>query len=348
MTSIWTRLFPCRFHEPRCVGTPFGCRCGKGKGTVGKVLAFGAAAPFIKKATQSNQKAENRANDLAAQSQERAVAEQQQVQQLFQPNQSQMDIQSSLQQRGGLRGDELFGKISPQAQAYQQNYQIPFQDMLGPELQLLKQQVGAFANQRGIVGSGLELEQLGRTGSELAIREARLRQQNALTNQGLAQQLVSAQSGLQEGARGENIDYNTLLREQQLRGVQLGEGAYQQGQGQRQQFDQASLDTLNQRVLQRQQMVQNFGKLAADAVAVGAAPFTGGASLAALPAINSFGGGQSSQGSLFSGGGQNYTGLQQALQQMGIGGPGGYLNQQRSQGIPQNLSYLNPNWITSS
>ena len=45
-----------------------------------------------------------------------------------------------------------------------------------PALDLLQEQVKARAARRGILGSGLELEDLGRTGSELAIREGQARE----------------------------------------------------------------------------------------------------------------------------------------------------------------------------
>jgi hypothetical protein len=51
------------------------------------------------------------------------------------------------------------------------------EDVFGPNLELLRGEVGQFAARRGIVGSGLELEQLGRTGVELAIRQAQAREQ---------------------------------------------------------------------------------------------------------------------------------------------------------------------------
>jgi len=51
-----------------------------------------------------------------------------------------------------------------------------FTSTLQPQLALLQDQVKARAAQRGILGSGLELEDLGRSGVELAIREASARE----------------------------------------------------------------------------------------------------------------------------------------------------------------------------
>lgn len=51
------------------------------------------------------------------------------------------------------------------------------EDVLKPSLDLLRGEVGNFAARRGIVGSGLELEQMGRAGIDLTIKQALAREQ---------------------------------------------------------------------------------------------------------------------------------------------------------------------------
>ena len=74
----------------------------------------------------------------------------------------------------GMAGgaQDIFGQLVSRAQ----DPNAAFTSTLGPQLQLLQDQVKARAAQRGILGSGLELEDLGRTGVELAIREASARE----------------------------------------------------------------------------------------------------------------------------------------------------------------------------
>ena len=114
-------------------------------------------------------------------------------------------LQERLTSQAGLTPDQQFGALGPEAgqlsQRVQQNLQtppqIPFEDTFNPEYQLLRQNVLGDAARRGFgTGSGLEIEQLGRAGVDLAIRKAGLRQQNAQINQQLRQQTLSDASSL--------------------------------------------------------------------------------------------------------------------------------------------------------
>lgn len=248
---------------------------------------------------KSQQKAANRANDLASQAQQRGIAEQSSIESKFQPSDAQDALLQELLSRQDLTPEQLFRSISPLASQYaditQQELttppQISFQDTLGPELQLAQDQIRNDANRRGILGSGLELEQQGRAGVDLAIKSATLRQQNALINQQLKQisegnaaNLVGGEQSMSDSARQQYLDYLQALRDQQLQGVRLGETAYQQGQAQRQAFDQASLDALNQQIQNSSNTVRQIGSGLGIAAELALAPATGGASLAAIPA----------------------------------------------------------------
>ena len=74
-------------------------------------------------------------------------------------------------QAGGTQ--DIFSQLVSRAQ----DPDAAFTSTLSPQLQLLQDQVKARAAQRGLLGSGLELEDLGRSGVELAVREAEAREQ---------------------------------------------------------------------------------------------------------------------------------------------------------------------------
>ena len=73
-------------------------------------------------------------------------------------------------------GQETMGRIFADLVARAQNPEQFFSSTLRPQLDLAQEQVKARAAQRGLLGSGLELENLGRTGAELAVREAQARE----------------------------------------------------------------------------------------------------------------------------------------------------------------------------
>ena len=72
---------------------------------------------------------------------------------------------------GGSAGD-IFSDLVRRATSPDQYYQSTY----GPQLKLLEEQVKARAASRGILGSGLELENLGRTGLDLAMREGQAKE----------------------------------------------------------------------------------------------------------------------------------------------------------------------------
>ena len=112
--------------------------------------------------------------------------------------------------RLGLTGGQLFGEISPaatelqsQTNALLQNPYLNYQSTFGEQIGLLQDQINREANKRGILGGGVPIEQLGRAGGELAIREGAVKQ--GLVEQALnrAAGLVEAEESLSSGARGE-------------------------------------------------------------------------------------------------------------------------------------------------
>ena len=85
-------------------------------------------------------------------------------------------------------------------------------DTFAPNLELLRGEVGNFAARRGIVGSGLELEKLGRTGVELAIQQAQAREQQRAAQ---VERAISGNTALETiGAsrRGELSSYEQELQ----------------------------------------------------------------------------------------------------------------------------------------
>ena len=123
-------------------------------------------------------------------------------------------------------------------------------DTFAPNLQLLRGEVGKFAAQRGIVGSGLELEQLGRTGVELAIQQAQARQQQRDSQ---VERAISGNQSLESiGAsrRGELSSYEQELQslEDARRARQIGavSGASTTGAGIRSTGNLTALERLNQ------------------------------------------------------------------------------------------------------
>lgn len=123
-------------------------------------------------------------------------------------------------------------------------------DTFAPNLELLKGEVGNFAARRGIVGSGLELEQLGRTGVELAIQQAQAREQ--IRAQDVERALQGNQSLETIGAqrRGELSGFLTNLQalEDARRAREVGavSGGAQQGAQIRSQGNLTALERLNQ------------------------------------------------------------------------------------------------------
>ena len=93
--------------------------------------------------------------------------------------------------------------------------EIPFEDTFEPQMKLLREQVRADAASRGLVGSGLELENMGRAGIDLAVQQAQARQQNRQANEQLRQQsILNAFTGQQQGVEESRLadEYGRLNR----------------------------------------------------------------------------------------------------------------------------------------
>ena len=302
------KLFPCRFQESRCVGNRWGCRCGKKKKQETTITV--APSPAATQAQQALSTA------VAPTAEEQAY-----MNQMLAASQARLP---GLQARAGETGGQLFGAISPQAQQLTDVLtqrmaappQINYQDIFDPLFQRAQQQTAAFANQRGIVGSGLELEKLGRAGVDLTLGQAAARQQNALLNEQLrastisdVANLVASQGGMSEQARNnlasyltQGLDQTNAIKNRQAQGLATNVGATQGY-------------TTTTQTSPGVSPWGTIGKVAGSVAAIAAAPYTGGMSLAALPAINSIPTG---------GGSQN-----------NMGGVASLLNQQRAMNIPQ-------------
>lgn len=122
-------------------------------------------------------------------------------------------------------------------------------DTFAPNLELLKGEVGRFAANRGIVGSGLELEQLGRTGVELAIQQAQAREQQRSAQVNQAIQGNTALETIGASRRGELSDYEKQLQvlEDSRRGREISArtGASTTGAGIRQTGNLTALERIN-------------------------------------------------------------------------------------------------------
>lgn len=228
------RLFPCRFNEPKCRGNPFGCRCGKSKKgsstTSSSTTTTNTPSPYavqnqqdLANAVKPSQQEQDYMSSIMAGNQAQLPGLQGRAgtsgEDLFrQTGGVSNKLADLISGRLGQSGGDLFNSISPEAQAYSANLsnqmanptQISYQDMFNPLFQRAQQQVGAFANSRGLVGSGIELEKMGRAGVDLTLGQAQARQQNALMNEQLRQSavdrvggLINSQMGLQQGSRSE-------------------------------------------------------------------------------------------------------------------------------------------------
>lgn len=224
----------------------------------------------------SSDKESNRANDMARQERERAAAQAAELRaqqeavaaQRFreteaavalsgqeQSNQSALSRVQPERERMALetaRGGPALN--TPLGLALQErllnDLNVNPDDTFAPNLKLLKGEVGRFAANRGIVGSGLELEQLGRTGVELAIQQAQARESQR------ADQVNRAISGNQSletiGAsrRGELSGYETELQQledaRRAREIGARTGASTQGADIRSTGNLTALERLNQ------------------------------------------------------------------------------------------------------
>lgn len=218
LKKLWLKLTSyryCKFDDLLCLRkqSGFGCVCGKG----------------------SSKKEDKRADDIARQERERAEAQANQVraQQEAAANQLRQELQQIAAtnpleaQRIAylMQAEPEFARMFSQAAQGGVQGRTPLEQELearlrsdlsrdvsntfAPNLQLLQGEVGKFAARRGIVGSGLELEKLGRTGSELAIQQAMGREQLRAQQ---VQQAIQGQSALEATASGRRGEAATYLR----------------------------------------------------------------------------------------------------------------------------------------
>lgn len=223
----------------------------------------------------SSSKENERANDIARQERERAA----QQAAALQAQQAQVDAQLRQRTQEAVAPTDIerlyqgqISTLAPQQLAQLQDLQqggysdntplgkalqdrllsdlsVNPDDLFAPNLELLKGQVGQFAARRGIVGSGLELEQLGRTGVELAIQQAQARQ--SMRDQQVQQALAGNQSLEAVGAqrRGESSAYLTNLQslEDTRRAREIGAvtGANQTGASLQSQGNLSALERLS-------------------------------------------------------------------------------------------------------
>lgn len=191
-------------------------------------------------------------------------------------------------QAGGVQ--DIFGQLVNRAQ----DPNAAYTSTLAPQLQLAGDQVKARAAQRGILGSGLELEDLGRTGVELAIREAAAREdfrQQQLQNfqgifnagQGLRSREIGIEGELLNLQQGRESRLTDLLNASSFSRASDLADLFQRQTGRAE-------DLLGQAQAADAGQTERLGQILGASAAIAAAPFTGGASLAFAPAAASAGG----------------------------------------------------------
>ena len=168
-------------------------------------------------------------------------------------------------------------------------------------LKLVEDRVNQEAAGRGILGGGLRLEQLGRAGVDASIAEAQRQdalRQEAFTN---TQSIAGEGESLRNRAIGLESDLVSMQlgRESNLTGIlnqnaQISQ-ANRQGTAQSREAQAIAgrLDAQDAEAAQRAALGQALGT----GLAVAAAPFTGGASLALAPAAGQIGGSLAGGGS---------------------------------------------------
>ena len=195
----------CSWRDPKCYRkqTRFGCVCGKSGGD--------------KKAAQ-RQEDLTRQQTAGAQSQAAELRSQQQgiADQLRQRLLESVSMNELETQRyGNLRTAEpefnsllreLAMGLNPVKSV------IPYEDTFEPEFARLKDRMSTEAAARGIYGSGLQIENMGRAGVDLAIQQAQKRQENKRLNEQIAASrraelgnFIGGQQGLEESRRGREV-----------------------------------------------------------------------------------------------------------------------------------------------
>src|SRR3990167_1992228 len=220
------------------------------------------------------------------------------------------------------------------------------------ELSLLQDQINRQAAQRGLATSGLPIEQLGRAGGELAVRRAQEREgirrqreqdvlnlldtvqsgqqtrlQNVGTLQQLSQQLRGREIGLEEAVT--NLQSGRESRLTNLLQSQTGtatENLLRLLQRETEQSIAGRLDAEDAEAARRKEL----GGVIGTGLAVAAAPFTGGASLAFAPAAQQIGQGLAGGGSPQTSTLASLLGQQQAAGAQGLTSPAGGLSRRRT------------------
>lgn len=163
-----------------------------------------------------------------------------------------------------------------------QNPDALYQSTLDPQLKLALGQVNAQAQGRGLLQSGLDIEQMGRAGTELAIQEAAARMQNRQQQYSNA---TTLENNITSGGQTNLANLYNLYGQQQSAGQNaMGRQATAAGQaaGYQAYPYQAQLGSYYGQQAAQQALP---GQLIGAAGQLGAAYMTGGASLAASPSL---------------------------------------------------------------
>lgn len=177
--------------------------------------------------------------------------------------------------------------------------------------------------QRRILGSSFAQDSLGRSDAEFAQKKADFVAQSYLSEVQTSQQLIQQQyqAAAQQYSVGINqMNFDTGVAAQLTAGMNSALAGVAEAQAK---LDQTQAITQAQMNMKSDEAnAAGIGKLIGTGLSLGLAPFTGGASLAGLPAIWGGGGGGSSGGGFFggNGGGLSLPGGYKSFADAGIGG----------------------------
>jgi hypothetical protein len=200
-----------------------------------------------------------------------------------------------------------------------------YEDTFTPQFELLRDKMRSQAAQRGIVGSGLELENMGRAGIDLAIAQANARNQsrqqgisNALAgNQQVEGGVINRQAGLQNYL----ANLQSMQSSERARQSQLGEQAALMPLNVRTQTSANMLnvnDAARQRTfgLESDVLMNQIGQRQAQNAAIGQMVGAGaGAAASFIPGVGPIVGPMIQQGVSGAMGGGGQAGLQIPMQQ---------------------------------
>lgn len=240
--KIFKKLFLCRFNNPKCKDSVFGCKCGI-IGTTAAIIAgtaaVGAAVGSAAISSHAQRKAANRAEELAREQQQTAIAEQRRLEEKYGLTPGELsreertfglekERQTELERRGGLTGEELLRETGPgtrrlldeiaarQGKTGEELFREEGGDlgrilseqavsgkpteMFESELELTRQMVNAEANRRGVFGG---LPEGGIRFENLGRAGVDLAIKSARERQSQQNALLNAYLGLSSGARAE-------------------------------------------------------------------------------------------------------------------------------------------------